>query len=401
MACPTVLTGSNFLVSTLSHLDCQAQTLGSFGFQSLAQTGSPASLALTGLLTLFIALYGIRLLFSAVDEPRDLIGAVLKVGIVLTMAMSWPAWRILAYDTVLIGPAEIAASILPSTLPAPTAQLPQRLQAIDVGIAVLTAAGTGRQSGQLVDRGPAGGFRTIALEDESGFAWSRTVYLASTIGSLAMVRVAGGLLLALAPLMAAALLFDTTRGIFSGWIRGLVLVALGSLGITIVLSVQVALMEPWVADAVNRRNLGYATPSAPTELLALVIAFAIASAGLLFLLTKVAFQNAWTTNQPTITRLIKPMKEAPSAAHSGTLVEYPVQARAAAMSGSMATSMRREDLQIDAAHMARRIGIPTIDGSHIHPNASNISATASPLGSGYRRSKRSDMRSQKQRDDRQ
>ena len=57
MACPSVTTGGQVLAETLSHLDCQAQTLGSFGFQSLAAPGSPASLALTGLLTLFIAMF--------------------------------------------------------------------------------------------------------------------------------------------------------------------------------------------------------------------------------------------------------------------------------------------------------------------------------------------------------
>src|SRR5687767_5935772 len=101
MSCPAVLTGGEFLVQALAHLDCQAQTLGSFGFQSLAQVGSPAGLVLTALLTLFVAIYGIRLLFGpgngGSDEARDLVNAVLKIGIVLTLAVSWPAWRTLAY----------------------------------------------------------------------------------------------------------------------------------------------------------------------------------------------------------------------------------------------------------------------------------------------------------------
>src|SRR5690606_8042858 len=122
----------------------------------------------------------------------------------------------------------------------------------------------------------------------------RTVYLGSVIGSLAILRIAGGLLLALAPLMAGLLLFDFAKGLFSGWLRGLVLVAMGSLGITLLLAVEVAVMEPWLVDALGRRSLGYATPNAPTELLALALAFAVAAAGLLVLLGKVAFQNSWS-----------------------------------------------------------------------------------------------------------
>ncbi len=47
--------------------------------------------------------------------------------------------------------------------------------------------------------------------------------------------------------------------------------ALGSLGLTVLLCVQSAIMEPWLADVLNRRTLGYAAPTAPTELLALVV----------------------------------------------------------------------------------------------------------------------------------
>ena len=78
MACPTPTTGADFVIQMLGHLDCQAQTLGTFGFQSLASAGSPAATVLTALLTLFIAIYGIRLLFGPGDEPANLIDAVLK-----------------------------------------------------------------------------------------------------------------------------------------------------------------------------------------------------------------------------------------------------------------------------------------------------------------------------------
>ena len=77
MACPAVSTGGEFLARALAHIDCQAQIVGSFGFQSLASAGSPAAIAVTGLLTLFVAIYGIRLLFGSGDEPRSLINAVL------------------------------------------------------------------------------------------------------------------------------------------------------------------------------------------------------------------------------------------------------------------------------------------------------------------------------------
>lgn len=398
MACPAVTTGDAFLVQSLSHLDCQAQSLGSFGFQSLAAPGSPGAVILTALLTLFVAIYGIRLLFGPGDEPRDLVTGVLKVGIVLTLAVSWPAWRTVAYDTVLFGPAEVAASIMPTTLPDPASGLPQRLQGIDSGIAALTALNTGRQTGEIIDEGPTSGFRQIALEDEAGLGWSRPIYLASTIGSLAVLRIAGGLLLALAPLFAGLLLFDLTRGLFAGWLRGLALVALGSLGLTVLLSVQIALMEPWLADVLSRRGLGYATPTAPTELLALVVAFALAAAGLLFILGKVTFQNAWA-QKDAFARIIRGAAEGARAlAPAVRVAEIPVHSRAAAISESVATSIRREELGADGSERVRRIGFARSGEAAAGPITAT-SGSAQPLGSAYRRTGLRDTSSHRRRDD--
>jgi type IV secretion system protein VirB6 len=399
VACPAVTTGAEFLTQTLSHLDCQAQMLGSFGFQSLAAPGSPAGAALAALLTLFIALYGIRLLFGPGDEPRDIIGAVLKIGIVLTIAVSWPAWRTLAYDTVLHGPAEIATSIMPSTVPDPGNSFARRLQAVDAGIATLTQTGTGRQTGEIIEEGPTSGFRQVALTDEAGLGWARSLYLAATIGSLAALRIAAGLLLALAPLMAGLLLFDVTRGLFAGWLRGLALVALGSLGLTVLLSVQVAVMEPWLADVLERRSLGYATPTAPTELLALVTGFAIAAAALMFILAKVAFQNAWATNRPALARFVGgPRTREALAGPAATTILLPVHSRAAAISESVATQIRREETEAGGERI-RRIGVDR--GSATTPAHTDAApALQTPLGSGYHRTVRTGTHSQQRRDQR-
>lgn len=400
MACPSVTTGGQFLAETLGHLDCQAQTIGSFGFQSLAAPGSPASLALTGLLTLFIAVFAVRMLMGAGTQARDVIGGILKVGIVLTLAVSWPAFRTLAYDTVLLAPAEIASSVTPSTLPDTGAGFSQRLQNIDTGIASLTIAGSGRQTGSLeLEERQDGAFRSIAMEDETAFGWARTVYLGAVIGSLAILRIAGGLLLALAPLVAGLLLFAFTRGLFAGWLRGLVLVALGSLGVTLLLAVEVAVLEPWLADALQRRGLGYATPSAPTELLALTLAFAVASAGLLILLGKVAFQTTWSMpftarendSTPSQTRAEVP-------ARSARPIELTAHTRALTVSEGVMNLVRREHAGFGAP---RQIGsLQPAQTSSTLPAVSPGTSTNTPIGSSWRRTSQRTTAAQTQRDSR-
>jgi type IV secretion system protein VirB6 len=364
MACQTIITGQQVLSETLSHLDCQAQTLGSFGFQSLAAPGSPASLALTGLLTLFIAIFAIRLFFGDGVEGRDAVNGVLKVGIVLTLAASWPAFRILAYHAVLLGPAEVAASITPSTLPDTGAAFTQRLQNIDTGIATLTLQGGGWQTGSMaLEQRGDDAIRTVALADSTALGWARAIYLSSVIGALAILRIAGGLLLALTPLMAGLLLFDFSRGLFAGWVRGLVLVALGSLGITLVLAVEVAVVEPWLADVLQRRAFGYAAPSAPTELLAFMLAFAAASIGLLVVLGKVAFHNAWSVK---VERRIDQIRDrlVPAATPSATAraaaqpIEIRAHARALTVSEGVTNLIRHEEARRGVAQLAVALPSP-------------------------------------------
>ena len=395
-ACPSVTTGGQFLAETLGHLDCQAQSIGSFGFQALAAPGSPAWLALSGLLTLFIAIFAIRMLLGDGVQSRDAVNGVLKLGIVLTLVVSWPAFRVLAYDTVLLGPAEVASSITPSTMPDTGNGFSGHLQTIDTGIGSLTLMGTGIQTGSLaLEQRGNDTFRTIALADSTALGWARAAYLASVIGSLAILRIAGGLLLALTPLAAGLLLFDFARGVFVGWLRGLVLVALGSLGMTLLLAVQVAIMEPWLADVLQRRSLGYATPSAPTELLGLTLAFAIASAGLLILLGKVAFQNAWSMRVPH--RDNEASGPTPAAA-ARTSVSQPVEirapARALTVSEGMMNLIRHEESRGGGRQVAMALPAPdpgqqqSADYAHAR------------IGSSWRRTSGRTTAAQTQRDNR-
>lgn len=396
MACTTITTGQGFLVETLSHLDCQAQVIGSYGFQALADPGSPATIILTALLTLFIALFGIRLLFGGQVGLRDGVGAVLKVGIVLTLAVSWPAFRTIAYDTVLHGPAEIAGTIGGSTLPDMQGGLAERLQNIDDGIVSITGAGSGRQTGALAVPGEVrGSFQGVAMQDETAYGWGRTVFLAGAIGALATLRIAAGLLLALTPLIAGLLLFDLTRGIFSGWLRGLVLTAIGSLGVTLLLAVEVAVMEPWLADVLERRQLGYATPSAPTELFALSLGFTIASLVLLGILARVAFQNAWpmadwfrpgardAVAEPAVVR-----------ERSTGQPEISLHSRALAVGEGVRMTMRHEASRSEYSEQRRITDAVSRGPEAERPGGSSREA----LGSSYRRNARRTTGSHQRRD---
>jgi type IV secretion system protein VirB6 len=87
--------------------------------------------------------------------------------------------------------------------------------------------------------------------------------VSSIIGSFGLLRLAGGLFLALAPLFAGFLLFEATRFLFLGWLRALIAVALGSVGIAIVLGVELAIIEPWLTQVLSLRTARITTLAAP------------------------------------------------------------------------------------------------------------------------------------------
>jgi type IV secretion system protein VirB6 len=290
MACSAILTGSRFLSSTLTHLDCQGQAIGAYGYGALADPTSSVVLALTGLLTFFMALFGIRLLLGGTVGVRDVVGEVIRIGIVLTLATSWPAWRTIGYDLVTRGPDEIVSSIGNASGLPTNATLVARLQNLDDGLIAMTTFGTGRLTGDVTggsDRGDS--FHGVAIGDEAGFGWGRVFFLVGTIGPFAIVRLGAGILLALAPLMAGLMLFGQTLGLFMGWLRGLAFVFFASVTISLIEGVELAVLAPWINDVLAHREAKLFTPSAPTELLVLALAFAMVSMGALTLAARVVF----------------------------------------------------------------------------------------------------------------
>ncbi|MCX8477451.1 MAG: type IV secretion system protein [Sphingomonas sp.] len=281
MACPSITDGA-FLQSVLQFVDCQAQSLGSQGYLALSAPGSPLSLLLTGMLTLFVAFFGYRMLFGDMPGVRDGVVALVKIGVVLALATSWTAYRTLAYDVAFHGPAELVAGVgAPAGLPGASGDLAVRLELVDDALIELGRLGNG----------PAAAVRTgvdgqqvvtpIPTEPPSIFTpfalgTARLVFLTATIAGFASVRLVAGLLLALGPFFIAFLLFEGTRGLFEGWIRGLAAAVIGAIAVTLLLMVELALLEPWLAELIARREAQFAIGGAATELLVVALAFALA-----------------------------------------------------------------------------------------------------------------------------
>jgi type IV secretion system protein VirB6 len=292
-------------------------------------------------------LFGIRVIMGPAPAARDLIGDVIKIGIVLTLATSWPAWRVVGYNLVLNGPNEIAHNIgIASGLPGADGTLAARLQNADDGLVAITMYGTGRLTGGVVGGSDLGdSFHGIALADQTGFGWGRIAFLTGIIAPFAVTRLGAGILLALAPLMAGLLLFGGTVGIFMGWLRGLAFVALASLALSIGAGAEVALIDPWIADVLAQRTANAFTPSAPTELTVLAMAFAFANLGIMALLARVAFYTHWAPQS---------LVQAWSGDRIGRASATPVAAGGVLMDGRSSESHTRAQTVADAMAVTMR-----------------------------------------------
>jgi type IV secretion system protein VirB6 len=274
-------------------IDCQAQSIGAGGYQALAAPGSTLVLVLTGFLTLVVALLGYRLLFGHGPDLRSGVLTFVKIGFVVTLAMSWTAYRTLVYDVALRGPAEIASDVgAPSGLPGAEGGLVLRLAAVDQGLAALSVLGVGEPPPAdpntphdpfATPPMPFAGFNVFAL------GTARMIFLTGAIGSIAAVRLIAGLMLALGPFFIAFLLFDNTRSLFEGWIRVLAGASLGAVATAVGLGIELALLEPWLTDVLARRVAGEAMPNLAAEVLMVTTLFALVLLAMLVAAGRLAF----------------------------------------------------------------------------------------------------------------
>lgn len=288
MSCPAIQSGDQFLSSSLTALDCNGRWLGEAGYQALSAPGSVIQTLLLAMLTLFIVIQGVKLMFGRSLDLGDASLAAVKIGLVLMLATSWPAVRTLFYDTAIRGPSELVQQ-----MGGDPQGFDSRLQQVDSGIVALTAWGTGKldiRAGRTADGQPAASsFNGQATNEGLGFSLGRFLWLGSALGTIGLFRLAAGLLVSLLPLFAGFLLFERTRGLALGWAKGWFFLIVATLSASILLTIEASMMEPWLARLIAERAANYATPSAPTELLALSGAFCLILLGTSLLLARICF----------------------------------------------------------------------------------------------------------------
>ncbi|PAX06397.1 type IV secretion system protein [Sphingomonas lenta] len=392
-------------VRLAAYLDCQARALGENGFQALI--GGPVMTGLlSGLLTIFVALIGYRLVLGQTPTLRDGVGWAVRLGVVLALVTSWPAFQALVYRVAVDGPGELASVLLPvSGLPAEDldARVQTAYDTMRLGSAGLDAPVEAQQpppgsdpSGQAQ---PGQAPQTSPQARGAGYAplpQTASLFVVSTTGVAAAFRVAVGFLLAIGPLAILGLLFDATFGLFSGWVRTLGGSALGLLAASVVTALDLLAVESELANLQAYSVGGIALAVDPQALTTIVLLFAVVMLVAAAAAVKVA--GAFRLVSPVVTRPAEPYREAAplpqavpaiqaaqAAGGEGSRAGLLAQPRAAAVADALAMTVRREQLASGGGEAApqapsRRVSIVEA-ASRTEPGG-----VAAPLGVAGRRS---------------
>lgn len=223
------------VAAALKAVDCIAGSVSEQAFNRLFGSEGQLTFALTLMLVFYVAFFGISLMLGRSNlSVRVLLPKMMTLGLVVGFATSFVAFSTFFYNIFIGGPDEIAR-ILTGTQGSATAVFAQKL---DVVFLALQETG--------------GETKDINAFSPRGMMWlGAMLLLLGTVGLLVTARIGLALLLAIGPIFVVLSLFEGTRGLFAGWLKGLVLLAitplLAVLGGSIMLELAVPILAQLVA----------------------------------------------------------------------------------------------------------------------------------------------------------
>jgi len=220
--------------AALTAVDCIASGMSEQAFNRLFGTEGQLTFALTLMLVLYVGFFAISLMLGRSNlGVRTLLPKVVTMGLVIGFATSFVAFSTVFYNIFIGGPDQIAG-ILTGTQGSATATFAQKLDVVFLAIQ--------QASGDTKD---------INAFSPPGMMWLGAMLLMlGTVGLLVTARIALALLLALGPIFVVLALFEGTRGLFTGWLKGLTMMALAPLFAVLGGSIMLELAVPILAALV-------------------------------------------------------------------------------------------------------------------------------------------------------
>lgn len=199
--------------ASLRGVDCAANAMSEAAFNRLFTEGGFLGPTLTIVLTLFVALLGFALMTGRTRIGlASLTPKMLTLVAVVTFATSWFVFQSVFWNLAVLGPDSIATGLM-GTDGSATTIFADKLDA--VMLALMQASG-----GDAMDA-------NTSIFSPPGLLWSGgTMLLLGTVGVLATTKIALAILMGIGPIFILMALFDGTRGLFVGWLKGVVMMAI-------------------------------------------------------------------------------------------------------------------------------------------------------------------------------
>jgi type IV secretion system protein VirB6 len=353
-ACPAPSPDDPLVRSLLGTVDCNVQDLVQTGYATLFQPSGVFVTTVTALLTIYVALFGYRLMLGRAQlNVGDLALTAVKLGVVLALATQWGAYQALVYRTLFFAPEQLADIMLHGLRAHGSALDGNVFDGLQRAFTDLTSFSPAQPPGAPTT--PTSGGVLSTLLSKAGFdsmlmLISAVILLLSSLGVLLACKVVLGLLLAVGPIFIALLLFDSTRGLFEGWLRAALGFALAPLAVTLLLGLVLNLLEPSLQQIEVMRQVNSYTPGVAFGVMVLVVVFAGVSVGLV----AAGAVIAGGFRLPQTGRSV-PGAFASAAAPTILAADQTVQPRATRTAAAMAAQERR-----DAAIFARAAISPMV-----------------------------------------
>jgi len=292
-----------YVSQVVSFVDCHSLALGVEGYQALGP-GTAFGMALSWLLTIYVAVIGYRLLLGGQITIREGVFSAIRLGFVLALATQWAAYQPLVYDVAVGGPADLASRVLaPGGIGGgASSALIDRVQGVHAALGVLieqlapqapasvVAAPVPTAGAPAVAAAAAAAAATPAAapmtEAQTALLSADRLLVGAALAGTLSVRVITALLLALGPLFIACMLFDATRGLFVGWVRVLAGATLAGVAAALVIALELAVIEPQVLALRDLVDSKQPTGQLPQDMLATCGAFAVIMVAALIALTR-------------------------------------------------------------------------------------------------------------------
>lgn len=397
VVCPPFDPLERYVGSVVAWVDCRTLGLGEDAFRALGP-GSPFGMALTGLLTIYVALIGYRLLLGGALTVREGMFAALKIGLVLALATQWPAWRVLVYDVATRTPEAAAAGFLRSSgLNSGGSDLiAARVDGVNGALAQVVSTSTSTSAKPQLPGTPPPEPTLAALSEAARASANSAIgtLVVTALAGLAGVRIVMGFLLAIGPLLIACLLFEASRGLFMGWLRALAGTFFAAMAIPAVQALQLGIIEPQVRALQGLLAAAQPVGALPQQIYGTTLAFAFCTLGVLGAAVCIGLGLIWPRGQAGWTQ--GPLQEAGSWVGSARSSAEPGLSRSRQIAAAAASLSQREQRPDNNAIAPRRLAIP-------HPGATKSEYepqfAAMPLGQTGRRTLQRQSLGARRRDD--